>query len=79
MSLFEPFCAAHANQLIINEIGGHADQGQVPLALANDLMAGGVRDQVGEPFQRNRIAILDEFRHRILQGHEARQRGPQRG
>src|SRR5690606_3870100 len=59
--------AASADHLVVDQVRGHADQGQIPLALADDLVAGSEGNQVGEAFQRNGVAIIDEGVHRVLQ------------
>ena len=51
--------AAHADELVVDQVRRHADQRQVLAALADDLVAGGVRDQVGEPLHRHGVAIAD--------------------
>src|SRR6266849_4479587 len=58
--------AARADQLVIYKVRGHPDQGQVAAPLADNLMAGSKRDQVGEAFQRNDIAIAHHFLDRFL-------------
>ena len=51
--------AAHADELIVNEVGGHSDQGQVAAALADDLVPRRKRDEMGESLHGHRIAIAD--------------------
>jgi hypothetical protein len=68
--------AAHPDQLIVDQIGGHANERQVALLLSNDLVAGGEGDQVSEALQRDRPAIVNiggdrggerqEFGHRTF-------------
>ena len=41
--------------------GRQPGQGQVALALADDLVAGGERDEVGEPLDRDGVAVADEL------------------
>ncbi|MNP62146.1 hypothetical protein D3C76_1573980 [compost metagenome] len=55
--------ATGADQLVVDQVRSHAHQGQVALALTDDLVAGGSRDQVGETFEGDGIAILDELLH----------------
>ncbi|MCY1355382.1 hypothetical protein D9M69_418020 [compost metagenome] len=52
--------AAGADQQVVDQVGGHAHQGQVFLALADQLVGSGGRDQVGETFEGNGVAIVDE-------------------
>ena len=51
--------AAHADELVVDQVGRHADQRQALLLLADDLVAGGMRDQVGEPLHGHGVAIAD--------------------
>ena len=51
--------AAHADELVVDQVRRHADQRQTLAALADDLMGGGMRDQVGETFQRHRVAVAN--------------------
>ena len=51
--------AAHADHLIVDEIRRHADQRQVFASLADDLVAGGMRNEMGEPLQSHGIAIAN--------------------
>ena len=39
-------------------------------ALADHLVAGCVRDEMGKPFHRHRVAIADVRRHGVAEGHE---------
>src|SRR5947207_3291890 len=54
---YELVGAAHADELIVNEVGGHSDQGQVAAALADDLVSRRKRDEMGESLHGHRIAI----------------------
>ena len=51
--------AAHADELIVNEVGRHADQREVPAALADDLVSRGKRNEMGEALHGHRIAVAD--------------------
>ncbi len=51
--------AAHADQLVVDQVRRHADQRQMLAALADDLVAGGMRNEMGEAFQRHRVAVAD--------------------
>ena len=64
--------AAHADHLVVDQVRGHPHQVQVVAALADDLVAGGERNQVGETFQRHAVAILHVFGDRIGERQEAR-------
>ena len=39
-------------------------------ALADHLMAGRVRDEMGKSFHRHRVAVANMRRHGIAEGHE---------
>ena len=50
------------------------DDGQVAPTLADDLLAGGDRDEVGEPFEGERVAVVDQLGDRIRQRRDRRHR-----
>ena len=68
------FDAAHADELVVDQVRRHADQRQVLAALADDLVARGMRNEVGEAFQRHRVAVangvFDGFGERRNTRHE---------
>jgi hypothetical protein len=43
------FGTAHADELIVKQVRRHLDEGQPAPLLADDLMSGGIRDEMGEP------------------------------
>jgi hypothetical protein len=51
--------APHPDQLVIDHVGRHPNQVQIASPLTNDLVPGGMRNQVGKPLQRHRIPIKD--------------------
>jgi hypothetical protein len=53
--------AAHPDHLVVDNIGAHADEREIPALLPNDFVARGERDQMTESFERHTIAIMDEF------------------
>ncbi|MCY1432144.1 hypothetical protein D9M71_481340 [compost metagenome] len=55
------------DQLVVDQVRGHPHQGQVFLALANDFVTRGRRDQVSKAFERDRIAVVYELLHRVVQ------------
>ena len=59
--------AAGADQLIVDQVGRHADQRQIAPALADDLVSGGERNQVSEAFQRHDVAVMNHFLDRLLE------------
>jgi len=63
--------APHADELVVDQVGRHADQRKVAPALPDDLMAGGEGDQVGEPFHGHGVAVADVFRNRVGKCKEA--------
>ena len=50
--------APGADQLVVDDVGRHPHQVQVAPALADDLVPGGVRDEVGEALERRRVAVV---------------------
>ena len=50
---------AHPNQLIVDQVWCHADQGQITATLTNDFVAGSKGDEVGKPLHRYGHPILD--------------------
>jgi hypothetical protein len=68
--------AARADHLVVDDVGGQPDQGEVAPALADDLVAGGDRDEVGESLERDRVAVVDEFGDGFPQGYDLRHSHP---
>src|SRR5262245_25001228 len=64
--------AAHADELVVDQVGRHPDQGQMPAALADDLVAGRERDEMGEALHGDGVAITDGLFHRLGQGEKTR-------
>jgi hypothetical protein len=60
--------AAHPDHLVVDEVRGHPDQGQVPPLLADDLVASGGRNEVREAFEGDRVAVVDQFGYCLAQG-----------
>ena len=50
--------AAHADHLVVDQVRRHPHQVQVMATLADDLVAGGERDEMGEAFQRHARAVV---------------------
>ena len=63
----EPARGAHPDQLVVEQVRRHSDQLELAASLAQQFMPGGERDQVGEPFERDAVAVVDERRDRILE------------
>ncbi|MNG07897.1 hypothetical protein D3C84_912220 [compost metagenome] len=55
------------DQLIVDQVWRHTDQGQLFLALTNDFMPGGSRNQVGEAFEGDAVAVVDELLHGVVE------------
>ena len=66
----QPVGGAHADQLIVDQIRGHADERQVLPALADHLMAGGERDEMGEAFHGHRVAVAQIGGDGVGEGEE---------
>src|SRR5262249_10560281 len=52
------FRTAHADKLVIDQIGSHADESEALAALTDDLVAGRMRNKVREPLHGHRIAVV---------------------
>ena len=55
--------APHADHLVKNQVGRHADEGKVFLSLADDFVAGRKGDQMGKPFQRHGVSVVNQRFH----------------
>ena len=53
-------CDARGDHLVVDEVGGHAGQGQIAPSLADDLVPGSEADEVREPLDGHRVAIAHE-------------------
>jgi hypothetical protein len=53
--------AAGPDELVVDDVRGHPDQGQPAPALPDDLVAGGDRDEVGEALQRDGVAVVHQL------------------
>ena len=67
---------AAGDHLVVDDVGGEAGQGQVALALADDLVPGREADEVGEALDRDGVAVADQVGNRVahrrdLGGHPA--------
>ena len=61
---------AHPDQLVVDHVRCHPDQSQVPPLLANDLMSGGKRDEMGEAFHGDGGAVGEQVGYRIVKSGE---------
>src|SRR5215475_8189246 len=50
--------AAGADELVVNDVGRHADEGEILAALTNDLMTGGERNEMRKTLHRDGIAVM---------------------
>ena len=57
--------AAHADELVVDEVRRHAHRGEVAEARADHRVARGMGDQVGEPLHGDGVAVFDERGHRL--------------
>ena len=60
----------HADHLVVDDVGGHADESQVLDPLADRFMRGGMRDEVGEALEGDGVAVEEIARHRLLEAKE---------
>ena len=51
--------AARADELVVNQVWRHPDQGQVAAPLPDHFVAGGERDQVGETLHSDGVPVMD--------------------
>jgi len=61
---------AHADHLVVDDVGRHAQQSEVADALADGFVRGSVGDQVGEAFERDDVAGFEVTRDRVAEGQE---------
>jgi len=61
---------AHPDELVKQQIRRHPDQLELGAPLAQQLVAGGERDQVRETLERDAVPIVDELGDRLTQRHD---------
>ena len=66
--------ATHPDQLVVDHVRRHANQRQVAPVLPDQLVPGGVRDQMREALERDGVAVADE----LLDGSSQREQLGQR-
>ena len=59
--------------MIVDQIGRHADQGQIAAALPDNLVTRGKRNQVSEALQGDDIAVANDFLDRLFEWKNVRQ------
>ena len=62
--------ASRADHLIVDQVRGEARQREVAPPLADDLVARGEADEVGEPLDDDGVAVVDKARDRVAHGHD---------
>jgi hypothetical protein len=53
---------------IIDDVGREPHERQVATTLPDDLVPGGHRDEVGEPLERDRVAVVNHLSDSVGQG-----------
>ena len=71
--------AARPDELVVDQVGRHADEGEIAPPLPDDLVARREGDQVGEAFECDGVAVADQPRHRLRQRHDLRHEGKASG
>ena len=66
----QAFGTPHADHLVADQIGCHADQMQPAAALTNDLVTGGKRDQMREALERHALTVAHVLRDGIGKRHQ---------
>ena len=66
--------SAHPDHLVIEHVGGHADELELAPSLTQQLVTGRERDQVGEALHGDAVAVVDEGAQGIGEGDDARHR-----
>src|SRR5438034_1038628 len=69
--------AARGDHLVINQVGREAAQREVAATLADDLVARGEADEMGEPLDDHGVAVVDEAGDGVAHGHHLRDVGHQ--
>src|SRR5580765_2197265 len=62
--------AAHADELIVDQIWRHANEREFLSLLADDFMAGGIRDEMSKPFEGEGAAVADVCGDGVGEGEE---------
>ena len=53
--------AAGADHLVVDDVGRHPHHRQIPALLPDDFVPGGKWNEMGEPFERQAVAVVDEL------------------
>ena len=62
--------AAHADHLVVDQVGGHPDEREVAPPLPDDLVTGGKRDEVREALHDQRVAVVHDLGDAFGQRHD---------
>src|SRR5580704_8461720 len=62
--------ASHTDHLVIDQVRRHADQMEVAPLLSDDLVPGGMRDEMRESLQGNTLPVMDVAPDCIGEGQE---------
>jgi hypothetical protein len=63
----QPAGHAHADHLLVDQVRGHPDQREVAALLADHLLPGQRRDEVGEALEGQHVAVVDQAGDRLAQ------------
>ncbi|MCY1539752.1 hypothetical protein D9M68_753530 [compost metagenome] len=61
---------ASSDQQVIYQVGRHAHQGQLTLALTNQLVGRGSWNKVGKTFEGDGVAVIDEALYGVAKGND---------
>src|SRR5437773_750612 len=67
-----PATSARGDHLIVDQVRGEAGEREIAPALADDLVARGETDEVREPLDDDRVAIVHEAGDRLPHRHDLR-------
>src|SRR5262245_9995801 len=66
----EPARRAHADELVVDDVGGHPHQREVTLFLSDQLMSRSMRNEVRETLERDGVAVANEITNRVCERNE---------
>ena len=68
--------AAHADQLVVDQVRRHTNQRQIAPLLPDNFVPRGEGNQVGESLERNRVAVVHELRNGLFEFQDNCQTDP---
>ena len=68
----EPVGTAHADELVVDDVGRHPDEGEMSSPLANDLMSRREWNEMGEPLHGDRVTVAQGCFHGLGKTKETR-------